>query len=175
MNIRLRPLAAILAGLACAGAQAAAFPVNHALPDARLDGIRGGFDLGDNLKASFALQRTVLVNGMEALHTTISVPDIANITHEQASALQSALQTTVVTNGAGGIAGQPTTVIPTAAAASTVLPGSAAPGLVIQNSLDNQAITANTTIDASVNTAQMLQNMRVAESVKDAVIQFRGN
>jgi hypothetical protein len=65
--------------------------------------------------------------------------------------------------------------MPTAAAASTVLPGSGAPGLVIQNSLDNQAITANTTIDASVNTAQMLRNMRVAESVKDAVIQFRGN
>lgn len=178
MNTRLCWLATIAAGFACAGAQAADFPADHTVPDAQLDRIRGGFDFGDNLKASFALQRTVLINGMEALHTTISVPDIANITHEQATALQSALQTTVVTNGAGGVANQVAAPVPSSPAAATVtavLPNSAVPGLVIQNSLDNQAITANTTIDASVNSAQLLQNMRVAESVKDAVIQFRGN
>lgn len=196
MNTRLCWLATIVTGLACVQAHAADFPVNRAVPDAQLDRIRGGFDLGDNLKASFALQRTVLINGMEALRTTISVPDIAAITHDQAAALQSALQTTVITNGAGGIASQATApvlsspavanasaaqaavVSPVANSAATVtavLPASATPGLVIQNSLDNQAITANTTIDASVNTAQMLQNMRVAESIKDAVIQFRGN
>jgi hypothetical protein len=64
---------------------------------------------------------------------------------------------------------------PAAATVSVSLPASITPGLVIQNSLDNQAITATTTIDASVNTARMLQNMRVAESVNDAVVQFRGN
>jgi hypothetical protein len=193
MNIGLCWLATVAAGFACASAQAADLPANRAVPDAQLDRIRGGFDLGDNLKASFALQRTVLINGVEALHTTISVPDIANITHAQATALQAALQTTVVTNGAGGIASQGATPTPsspavanvgaaqsaavssTLAAVTAVLPNSTVPGLVIQNSLDNQAITANTTIDASVNSAQMLQNMRVAESVKDAVIQFRGN
>jgi hypothetical protein len=54
-------------------------------------------------------------------------------------------------------------------------PSGLSPGLVVQNSLDNQAITATTKIDASVNTSQMLQNMRIDESIKDAVIQFRGN
>lgn len=202
MNTRLFWLLPIAGVVACASAQAVDFPINHAVPDAELDRIRGGFDLGDNLKASFALQRTVLINGMEALRTTISVPDIAAITQDQAAALRSAMQTTVITNGVGGIASQATSpvlsspavanasatqasaVSPAAAAASAVpaaatvtatLPNSITPGLVIQNSLDNQAITANTTIDASVNTAQMLQNMRVAESIKDAVIQFRGN
>jgi hypothetical protein len=203
--MKTRPIlfAAVFASGACAATQAADFPINHALPDARLDTIRGGYDFGDNLRASFALERTVLINGMEAMRTTISVPDIANITAQQAAQLQSALQTTLVSVGNNSVSAaalaptnaaqasataqsaasvpavsapvQAPVQAPTAATASVTLPASITPGLVIQNSLDNQAITATTTIDASVNTARMLQNMRVAESVNDAVVQFRGN
>lgn len=203
--MKTRPIlfAVVFAGGACAATQAADFPINHAIPDARLDTIRGGYDFGDNLRASFALERTVLINGMEAMRTTISVPDIANITAQQAAQLQSALQTTVVSVGNNSVSAAalaPTNAAqasatsqaaasvpavsapvqvpvqaPAAATASVSLPASITPGLVIQNSLDNQAITATTTIDASVNTARMLQNMRVAESVNDAVVQFRGN
>jgi hypothetical protein len=198
--MKTRPilLAAVIASGACAAAHAADFPINHAVPDAQLDKIRGGYDFGDNLRASFALERTVLINGMEAMRTTISVPDIANITAQQAAQLQSALQTTVInvgnntvnaaalapTNAAqAGATAQSAASVPAMSgpaqaaqsAASVSLPASITPGLVIQNSLDNQAITATTTIDASVNTARMLQNMRVAESVNDAVVQFRGN
>jgi hypothetical protein len=198
MNTRTLLIAALVAGGTCAASHAADFPVNDAVPDAQLDRIRGGFDFGDNMRASFALQRTVLINGMEAMRTTISVPDIANITRDQAAALQDALRTTVVTNGVGGVEGAvPTmqsvpTVSPTGSAAvvpaasggaavasmptiSAALPNSTLPGLIVQNSLDNQAITATTTIDASVNSARMLDSMRVAESIHDAVIQFRGN
>jgi len=203
--MKTRPIlfAAVFASGACAANQAADFPINHAIPDARLDTIRGGYDFGDNLRASFALERTVLINGMEAMRTTISVPDIANITAQQAAQLQSALQTTLVSVGNNSVSAaalaptnaaqasataqsaasvpavsapvQAPVQAPTAATASVTLPASITPGLVIQNSLDNQAITATTTIDASVNTARMLQNMRVAESVNDAVVQFRGN
>jgi hypothetical protein len=199
--MKTRPilLAAVFASGACAATQAADFPINHAVPDAQLDTIRGGYDFGNNLRASFALERTVLINGMEAMRTTISVPDIANITAQQAAQLQNALQTTVINvgnNSVNAAALAPTNAAqasataqsaasvpsmgapvqgPAAATASVSLPASITPGLVIQNSLDNQAITATTTIDASVNTARMLQNMRVAESVNDAVVQFRGN
>ena len=198
--MKTRPIlfAAVIASGACAATQAADFPINHAVPDAQLDTIRGGYDFGDNLRASFALERTVLINGMEAMRTTISVPDIANITAQQAAQLQSALQTTVISVGNNSVnaaalaptnaaqasataqsaASVPAVSAPAQAsqtAASVSLPASITPGLVIQNSLDNQAITATTTIDASVNTARMLQNMRVAESVNDAVVQFRGN
>ena len=198
--MKTRPilLAAVIASGACAATQAADFPINHAVPDAQLDTIRGGYDFGDNLRASFALERTVLINGMEAMRTTISVPDIANITAQQAAQLQSALQTTVISVGNNSVnaaalaptnaaqasataqsaASAPAASVPAQAsqtAASVSLPASITPGLVIQNSLDNQAITATTTIDASVNTTRMLQNMRVAESVNDAVVQFRGN
>ena len=203
MNIRTLVIAALVAGGACAASQAADLPINDAVPDAQLDRIRGGFDFGDNMRASFALQRTVLINGMEAMRTTINVPDIANITRDQAAALQDALRTTVITNGAGGVAGAVPTMpevtaaaaanTGTAPAASAAASGASAapasmptvtaalannssmPGLIVQNSLDNQAITATTTIDASVNSARMLDNMRVAESIHDAVIQFRGN
>lgn len=197
MKTRILLIAVALGG-ACAASQAADFPAYRSVPDARLDRIRGGFDLGDNLRASFALQRTVLINGMETMRTTITGPDIANITREQAAALQDALRTTVVTNGAGGVAGAvPTSPVQDTGAASTpaaavpatasgtaattlatvsaALPNSALPGLIVQNSLDNQAITATTTIDASVNSARMLENIRMAESVNDAVIKFRGN
>jgi hypothetical protein len=200
MKTRTLIAAAILGG-ACSTVCAAEFPADRSVSDVRLDGIRGGFDFGDNLRASFALQRTVLINGMEAMRTTITVPDIANITRDQAAALQDALRTTVVTNGAGGVADAvPTTAAqnagaPAPAAAATpaaapapsnasaatlatvsaALPNSALPGLVVQNSLDNQAITATTTIDASVNSARMLESIRMAESVNDAVIKFRGN
>jgi hypothetical protein len=209
MKTRTLLTAALLGTGVCASAGAAEFPVNRAVPDAQLDRIRGGYDFGDNLRASFALQRTVLINGMEAMRTTISVPDIAKMSAEQATALRDALRTTLITNGAGGVANavpavtqtQTTTAdmhavasVPTAASppASVVaaspapmqalpqavvatLPSSGLPGLIVQNSLDNQAISATTTIDASVNTANMLQNMRVAESIQNAVIQYRGN
>ncbi|WP_413624005.1 hypothetical protein [Luteibacter sp. Lutesp34] len=208
MKTRTLFVAAMLGSGLCATAGAAEFPAERAVPDARLDRIRGGFDFGDDLRASFALQRTVLINGMEAMRTTITVPDIARITTEQAAALRDALRTTVITNGAGGVADavptMPTvtqappaganvppvatgTPPPSPAAASpapmqalppavtATLPSSGLPGLVVQNSLDNQAISATTTIDASVNTANTLQSMRLAESLHDAVIQFRGN
>ncbi|SEM89306.1 hypothetical protein SAMN02800694_2049 [Luteibacter sp. UNCMF331Sha3.1] len=202
MSTRILLTVALLAGGACASVQAADFPVNRSVTDAQLDRIRGGFDFGDNLKASFALQRTVLINGMEAMRTTISVPDIASMTADQATALQNAMRTTFIANGmvsgptvttpptaneaavasaANGVVGNAATATaPVGAAAATApvvtsIPSAGLPGLVVQNALDNQVITATTTIDASVNTATMLQNLRVSESIRDAVIQFRGN
>ncbi|UPG84912.1 hypothetical protein L2Y94_16555 [Luteibacter aegosomatis] len=210
MNIR-RLL--VVAAIACGTSGmtfAASFPVAHALPDARLDTIRGGFDLGDDLRASFALERTVLVNGVEAIRTSVKIPDVARMSIDQANALAAALRTTVVTNGPGGIvsdaaasaaqapavaqaatapvtvnavstasqaaaAGQAVAASPSSGVTTATLPASSVPGLVLQNALDNQAITATTTIDASVNTSSFLQGMRIDESVRNAVIQFRGN
>jgi hypothetical protein len=190
---RLLIATAILLGV-CGSAHAADFPVNRAVPDAHLDAIRGGFDAG-GLRVSLGLERTVLINGAEAIRQSVNIPNIAQMTTDQADALRSVLGTTVVTNGVGGVTttSQPAGVAAAANNASTnaaqssqaialpsslgtvSLPTGSATGLVVQNSLDNQAITATTTINASVNTSQMLQNLRIDESIKDAVIQFRGN
>jgi len=205
MSTRILLTVALLAGGACASAQAADFPVNRSATDAQLDRIRGGFDFGDNLKASFALQRTVLINGMEAMRTTINVPDIASMTSDQATALQNAMRTTFIANGmvdapvvatpgtanevavasaANGAVGNAAAPLPPASPAATAapvtavvtsIPSAGLPGVIVQNMADNQVISATTTIDASVNTATMLQNLRVSESIRDAVIQFRGN
>jgi hypothetical protein len=205
MSTRRLLIAVAIACGGCGTLHATDFPVNYAVSDARLDAIRGGFDYGDNLRASFALERTVLVNGVEAIRTSINIPNVAQMSVEQATALADALRTTVVSinpaitasDSTPAAAQAATVTVPIATNATSnpaqpvassqvvglpstvstaVLPNSATnPGLVIQNSLDNQAITATTTIDASVNTAHMLQNIRVDEAIKDAVIQFRGN
>ncbi|QWT18513.1 hypothetical protein KPL74_12240 [Bacillus sp. NP157] len=202
MSTRRLLIATAIALGACGALHAADFPINHAVPDAHLDAIRGGFDIG-SLHASIGLERTVLVNGIEAVRQSVNIPDIAQMTADQANALRNVLGTTVVTNGVSGVTvTQPaasnaasttattaatTTNASTSAAQSSqaitlpsslgtvTIPSGSAAGLVVQNSLDNQAITATTKIDASVNTSQMLQNMRIDESIKDAVIQFRGN
>jgi hypothetical protein len=212
MSTRRLLLAAALACGACGHTFAADFPVNHALPDARLDIIRGGFDVGD-LRASLGVERTVLVNGVEAIRQSVTIPDIAKMTTDQAMALRSVLSTTVVntaTSGASSDAVAATTAtqvaaavtgsLPTTAAASTpaatpaavpavagqtvaipttlasaTMPIGTNAGLIVQNALNNQAISATTKIDASVNTSQMLQTMRIDEAIRDATIQFRGN
>ena len=178
MSTRQLLIAMAIAIGACGSAHAADFPVNYAVPDARLDTIRGGFDAA-GLRVSLGLERTVLVNGVEAIRQSVNIPDIAQMTADQASALRNVLGTTVVTTGVGGVstnAAQSSQAMALPSSLGTVtLPSGTASGLVVQNSLDNQAITATTRIDASVNTSQMLQNMRIDESIKDAVIQFRGN
>jgi hypothetical protein len=200
MSTRRLLIATAIACGACATAQAADFPVNRAVPDARLDTIRGGFDLG-SLQASIGLERTVLINGVEAIRQSVNIPDVRNITTAQADALRNVMATTFVSNGPGGVttnavavASQASPSVSAAAAATPAadaaitqavslhatlsnapLPDGVSPGLVIQNSLDNQTINSTTTINASTNTSQMLQNMRIDESIKDAVIQFRGN
>ncbi|MGA7438207.1 MAG: hypothetical protein WBW32_08780 [Luteibacter sp.] len=179
---RLLIAAAVTLG-ACGTLHAADFPVNYAVPDARLDAIRGGFDVG-TFQASLGLERTVMINGVEAIRQSINIPDVTKITADQASAMRDFMGTTFVSNGVNGVAsGAGTAGTPTntqavtlpSSLSSVTLPSGASPGLVVQNALDNQAITATTTIDASVNTSRMLQTMRIDESIKDAVIQFRGN
>ncbi|MGF6494825.1 hypothetical protein ABIE56_003023 [Luteibacter sp. 621] len=195
MNARRFLIATAIAMAACGSAHAADFPVNYAVPDSRLDAIRGGFDVG-SLQASLGLERTVMINGVEAIRQSINIPDVAKITADQASALRALMATTIVSNNAGSAGGISTDAVANGSQAipaitvassnsqaallpssltSVTSPSGLSPGLVVQNSLDNQAITATTKIDASVNTSQMLQNMRIDESIKDAVIQFRGN
>ena len=201
MSTRRLLVASAIALGACGSLHAADFPINYAVPDARLDTIRGGYDVG-GLRVSLGLERTVLINGVEAIRQSITIPNVAQMSIDQANALRSVLSNTVISTGTNtgsadtastgnqaastaGAAQAAASAAPASAAATSqavTLPTSVqavttanASGLLVQNSLDNQAIMATTKIDASVNTAGMLQNMRLDESIKDAVIQFRGN
>ena len=75
--------------------------------DAGLDEVRGGFDLGDGLQASLGIEQVAYVNGKLVTSTNISIPNIAQITQQQALALAAALSNlnVVVQNGAGNSVG----------------------------------------------------------------------
>jgi hypothetical protein len=67
-----------------------------AVSDARLDQLRGGFDRGDGVVASFGLLRTVSVDGAITTVQDVHIPDLATITSAQAQSLGQAA--TVVQN-----------------------------------------------------------------------------
>ncbi|MEW9623051.1 hypothetical protein [Rhodanobacter geophilus] len=70
--------------------------------DASLDHVRGGFDLGSGLVASFGLQEETYINGLLVMSTNINIPDISKITQQQAAALASTLDgLNLVQNGPG--------------------------------------------------------------------------
>lgn len=68
----------------------------HAVADARLDELRGGFDRGDGVMASFGFLRTVSIDGAVSTVQNITIPDLGTITAAQAQSLSQAA--TVVQN-----------------------------------------------------------------------------
>ncbi|MBD8882382.1 hypothetical protein IHE49_18020 [Rhodanobacter sp. 7MK24] len=74
--------------------------------DAGLDSVRGGFDLGNDLQASLGIEQVTYINGKLVTSTDINIPDIAQITQQQAVALATALSNlnVVVQNGPGNSA-----------------------------------------------------------------------
>jgi|SRR5690348_1235136 len=130
--------------------------------DSTLEGARGGFDLGNDLVASFGISRAVYVNGNLVVNTSVNIPDVAHISTDQANALASAVGTTeVIRNGPG----------------NSVDPGAfdhATGALVIQNTLDNQQIQALTTITASVRDLGQFNGINLGNSLQTALINSRG-
>lgn len=78
----------------------------------RLDEMRGGFDVG-GLQVSFGIERAVFVNGALAVATSITIPDVARITSEQAAKLAATLGPAIVSSTQADVnsalAGNPTT------------------------------------------------------------------
>lgn len=155
---------------------------------ARLDAVRGGFDLGDGLQASFGIQRAVYVDGNLVTYLNVTIPDLAHITTQQAVSLAAALGTVNVQVGAGntvdtssstaGAAGRASTVVPPVTQAntpsspivtSTVIPASIAQAnaaTTIQNTVDNQVIRSLTTLNVSVNALNALRNQNLQQSLQ---------
>lgn len=125
--------------------------------DARLEAARGGFDLGGGLIASLGIDRAVYVNGtlVTALH--IQVPDIARLNATQASALSSAMNNAaVVQNGPGN-------------SVDSAALGQSMAATVLQNTLDNQRIAAQTTLNVSVNTLSAFRSLNLQQSLQAAM------
>lgn len=119
----------------------------------RLDALRGGYVLPSGLLVSFGFERMAWVNGELVSSLHIDVPDVANITAEQAQQLARLGETQLVQVGAGNV----------------VASGGGA-GLVLQNSLDGADIRVMTTINAGTTALGMLQAVNFGEAMGNAGI-----
>lgn len=118
---------------------------------ARLDGMRGGFSLPSGLFVSFGFERLAWVDGQLVASMRIDIPDIANITPEQAAELARLRQVQLVQVGPGNV------FEPGA--------GGSGAGLVLQNSLDGVDIRVSTTIDTTSNALGLLQAINFSDAL----------
>ncbi|MBZ8142912.1 hypothetical protein CLD22_23835 [Rubrivivax gelatinosus] len=123
------------------------------LEDEQLDRIRGGFQTADGLSIAFGIESAVYVNGELKTTTTLQVATGGVPTGPGALPGVSLVQ-----NGAG----------------NTFVTGAASPlpvgGVVIQNTLDNQTIQHITSINATVNSAQVLKAQGLESALRGALV-----
>lgn len=124
----------------------------------RLDRMRGGFQMPSGMMLSFGIERVVYLNGELTARIAVHVPDVARLTPEQAQALADFNRGLVVQVGDGNRSD----------------PVSAAGGLVIQNTLDDQDIRTITRIDVGVDTLGAYQNLNASDALNDALIRAPG-
>lgn len=128
-----------------------------------LDDIRGGFELADtNLKFSFGIERAVFINGQLVASTVLNLKDL-----QWATGGSSASQTPPPIGGAAGgievIQNGPGNAFAAQAGANLA-------GTVIQNTLNDQKIQNVTTINAAVNSAQVLRAMSVQSAIQQGIV-----
>jgi hypothetical protein len=163
MHIRIRWLhaALLLAGSSTASTVAAAPDDWVAVAPAVLDEARAGFTLPSGLAVGIGIERTVAVNGDVVAHTRFVVPDLRQLSSEQALQARDALSTvTLVQNGAARV--DPAVLAGTVGAT------------VIQNSLNDQHIQTRTVIDASVNSLASFKAINFQSSLGDAIARAAG-
>jgi hypothetical protein len=160
----------LLAGSACLGiglaAQAKqAFRPDEwvAVSDQQLDTQRGGFDAGSGLAVSFGIIRTVMVNGDLVSKTSFNLPDVTQITPEQARIASAAIA------DSGLVQIGPNNFV--AAGVRSDL----APGTLIQNSLSDQQIQTLTVINTGVNSLGLLKALNTQTVLNDALLGATGS
>ena len=146
-------------GPACAGEGQAGRTLGPewvAVDPASLAGLRGGFALPSGLQVSFGFERQVHVNGALVSALRVRVADVGRITTEEAGQLAALGNTQLVQIGSGN------------ALQADV------GGLVIQNTLNDQRIQVQTSLDVGVGTLGLLQALHAAESLQGVSPTARG-
>lgn len=128
-----------------------------AVPPEQLDGLRGGFVMPSGLLMSFGIERAVYVDGQLVATARFSVPDIARMTSDQATALAGMQDTMLVQVGEG----------------NTFVPNGMG-GIVIQNTLNNLDIRALTTISVASSTLGMFQDLNSNAALQGALLSAPG-
>lgn len=128
--------------------------------DEILDEQRGGFETAGELNVSFGIERATYVNGELVARTFVVIPDIRNMTPEQAAAFdQAANSVLLIQNGPNN---------------QFDLTGFAPGSTVIQNTLNDQHIVLLTTITADVNTLALYQGLNAHEALQESLSKVVG-
>jgi hypothetical protein len=151
----------LLAGAACAGQGLAGAP-EHAFDPAQaversaLDGLRGGFTTDTGLVVSLGIERIVTINGNVAERSQLDLGDLGSLTRGTSKvSADTAGQVRLIRNGVGDL--------------NVQLGNSVLGGTIIQNSLNDQLISNQTIINASVNARGMLQSMNFQSTLANAL------
>ncbi len=164
---KYRSAALVAAALALAAQPVQAGPGDEPAPgwtpvaSATLDGARGGFETASGLNLSLGIERVVSVNGEVLSRTSVDIPNLGNITAEQAAQAHEVLSSArLVQLGANNF------VAPEALGSGATL---------IQNTLDHQTIRAQTVISSTVNSMSMLKDLNFLSTVRDALVRSAGS
>ena len=130
---------------------------------ARLAAVRGGFDLGDGLQVSFGIQRAVYVDGNLVTYISMSIPDVAHITTQQAMSLATALSTVDVQIGSGNTF-DPSSNTGHAGTAATI-----ASGLALAGTQASVPATAPASGSALVSGTSILANGQMASAASSSM------
>ena len=155
-SILLPMLLLSMAGLAPAGAQPIPFDPDHAVDSATLEAARGGFITADGLMVTLGLERLVSINGTVFERTEMQLGDIGKLARGEGTLSRDALgELRLIQNGD----------VRTMAGNAQNLLG----GTIIQNSLNDQTIRNQISINATVNTAGMLRALNFGASLNNAL------
>lgn len=133
-------------------------PVDTAI----LDGARGGFDVPGGLNISLGIERVVSVNGEVLSRTNVIIPDVASMNADQLLQARDALGTARLIQ-IGGSNYAPNDI------------GLGSGATFVQNSLDHQAILAQTTISSTVNSMALLKDINFHGTIRDAIVRSAGS
>jgi hypothetical protein len=128
----------------------------HAVGDEQLEQVRGGFDLGNGLVVSLGVERLVSINGTVVANSRFEIGDVTQLSAAEARTASDALAALVVQNGGGNV------LEPSAAT-------QALGALLIQNSVNDQAIRSQTTINTTVSNLAMLKAANFASTLNEAL------
>jgi hypothetical protein len=133
-----------------------------AVSEKQLDAQRGGFDVGAGLAVSFGLVRSVMVNGEMVHQTSFNLPDLSQISSDQARVASAAIAES------GLIQIGPSNFVDAGAMSGSLT------GTLIQNSLNDQKIQSLTIINTGVNSMGLLKGINTQMALSDALISALG-
>jgi hypothetical protein len=121
-----------------------------------LDQMRGGFFSDTGMVISIGIERSVLINGELVTSTTLTIPDLQRFSGTglgNATLIGPAFSLTQ--NGPGNT--------------FTLAPDMNSLGTVVQNTLNNQAITGMTKINATVGNIDLVRSMDLSNSASQMI------